>query len=90
MPPLADVYAGHADRLSDSLVIRLHGPDRKGIEKRAGKDWSRIIEPHDADLDAIARVASHAAARRKVTIYANNHFEGCAPLTLERLKSRMG
>jgi uncharacterized protein YecE (DUF72 family) len=89
MPPVADVYAKHADLLPDSLVIRLHGPDREGIEERAGADWSRIVEPRDADLEAITGVANHAAVRRKVTVYANNHFEGCAPLTLERLKARL-
>lgn len=89
MPPVADVYAKHADRLSASVVIRLHGPDREGMEARAGNDWSKIVAPRDADLDSVAGVVNHAAVRRKVTVYANNHFEGCAPLTLERLRARI-
>lgn len=90
LPPVAEVYARHADLLADSLVIRLHGADRQGIEKRTGRHWGRLADPHDAELDALAGVLLDIRARkRKARVYANNHFEGCAPLTLQRLQARL-
>ena len=90
MPPVADVYARHADSLADVRVVRMHGPDWEGMEKRQGKDWSKITEPRDADLDAISGVLKDMLARgRQVWTFTNNHFEGCAPQTVERLKKRM-
>ena len=41
------MYGQHAEKLSDRPVIRLHGPDREAMDERAGKDWSRIVEPRD-------------------------------------------
>ena len=90
MPPVAEIYAKQAGHLTDETVVRMHGPDREGMEARVGKDWSKIIEPHDADLDALAGVLKDLGARKKNTwAFVNNHFEGCAPKTIERIKARM-
>lgn len=90
MPPVLEVYRRHADLLTGTTVIRLHGPDRAKMDESTGKDWSRIAEPRDADLDALAEVVQGLGKRqRKVWVFANNHFEGCAPLTIERLKQRI-
>jgi len=71
-------------------VIRLHGPDREGMEERTGKDWSKIIEPRDADLDALAEMLQDLRVRRcNVWLFVNNHFEGCAPLTIGRIQERL-
>jgi len=91
MPPVIDVFNRHADLLDETVVIRLHGPDRAGIEARTGEQWNRIAEPRDADLDALAEVVKGLMKRkRNVWLFANNHFEGCAPLTIERLRQRLG
>ena len=90
MPPVADVYPRYADRLSDTCVVRLHGPDWAGMEKRVGKDWSKIVEPRDSDLDALVGPLKDMLARRKnAWAFVNNHFEGCAPKTIERIMGRM-
>ncbi len=90
MPPIFGIYEKYADQLTDNVVIRLHGPDRDGIEGRAGSDWSKIIEPRDGDLDAVVRMLRDAAVRRRTPwTFANNHFEGCAPLTIERIRERL-
>lgn len=90
MPPVAEVYPQAADMLAEQCVVRLHGPDWDGMAKRAGKDWSRIIEPRDALLTALAAPLKDMLARRKETwVFVNNHAEGCAPLTIERIKTRM-
>ena len=90
MPPIFGLYEKHADRLADNLIVRLHGPDREGIEKKTKKDWSRIIDPRDADLDGVANILQDARVRRRTQwVFVNNHFEGCAPLTIERLQERL-
>ncbi len=90
MPPIFDLYRQYADLLSDNVVIRLHGPDREGMEDRAGKDWSKLIESRDADLDALAGVMKDLYVRRLIGwVFANNHYEGCAPLTVQRILDRI-
>jgi uncharacterized protein YecE (DUF72 family) len=90
MPPPFEIYAKQADRLASDAVVRLHGPDRAGMEARVGKDWSKIIEPHDAELDELAGMLKDLVVRKKNTwAFVNNHFEGCAPQTIERIEGRM-
>jgi len=90
MPSIFGVYEKFADRLTDNVVIRLHGPDREGMEERTGQDWSKIVEPRDADLDALAGMLRHLKSlRRMVWVFGNNHFEGCAPLTIKRIQARL-
>ena len=90
MPPIFDIFNRYADRLSDPVVIRLHGPDREGMEEKTGNEWSKIVEPRDADLDALVGMLKHLKSlRRMVWLFGNNHFEGCAPLTLQRIKERL-
>ena len=56
-----------------------------------GKDWSKFIEPHNADLDALTDVLKDLGSLKiNTSAFVNNHFEGCAPQTIERLKERMG
>jgi uncharacterized protein YecE (DUF72 family) len=91
MPPVLEIYQRHADQLSETTVIRLHGPDRGAIEERTGKAWNHIAEPRDTDLNALAEVVKGLQkSKRNVWVFANNHFEGCAPLTIDRLKQRIG
>jgi uncharacterized protein YecE (DUF72 family) len=91
MPAVAEVYPKFAERLAETCVVRLHGPDWEGMERRVGKDWSRIAAPRDADLAALVAPLKDMLARRKETwVFVNNHFEGCAPKTVERLMGLLG
>lgn len=45
MPSIFDLYRKHSGQIKDCAVIKLHGPDRKGIEEQTGKDWSPIVDP---------------------------------------------
>ena len=91
MPSIFEVYGKHADLLGDTVVIRLHGPDREGMEERTAGDWSKIIEPRDADLEALAAMVKDLRVRRRtIWLLVNNHFEGCAPLTIQRVIARLG
>jgi len=88
MPSIFDTYREMGPLLGDLTVIRLHGPDRKGIEARTGSTWNRIIEPKDDELAELKTMLEDLLARG-VSAYlnVNNHYEGSAPLTIERIRS---
>lgn len=86
MPHIADVVAKHDVRTAKYLIVRLHGPDREGIEERTGGLWGEIVDPKDEGLRA-AELIIKANIRKEITTFVNvnNHYEGCAPLTIQRL-----
>lgn len=90
MPSVDDVYADWGDLITkhDTVVIRLLGPDRKGIEKETGKRWDRVVAPKDEELAAIVAMTEDMV-RRGMTVYlnVNNHYEGSAPRTIERIRA---
>jgi uncharacterized protein YecE (DUF72 family) len=92
MPNLRNILPGRESWFAqgDLTVIRLHGPDRQGIERMTGKQWDRVVNPKDDEigdiLDTIGRLL-----RRKVDVYlnVNNHYEGSAPLTIDKIRQRL-
>ena len=90
MPPVAGLYDRFADSIRGFTVIRLHGPDRQGMEEKSGSRWDRILEPRDGALDEAVRIIRELR-RREIDVYlnVNNHFEGCAPLTIARIQDRL-
>jgi uncharacterized protein YecE (DUF72 family) len=90
MPSIFDLYKAHAAQLTGTAVIRLHGPDREGMEEKTGEHWDKIVEPRDADIAAVAAMIKDLRfRRRRVWAFINNHFEGCAPLTIRRITDRL-
>ncbi len=88
MPSIFDLYRKHQEQIIDATVIRLHGPDRKGIEKQTGKDWSQIVAPKMADIENLAKMVADLQSRNvKAYIYVNNHFEGSAPRTITKIEA---
>jgi uncharacterized protein YecE (DUF72 family) len=89
MPPISRTYKRFGGLLTDSSVVRLHGPDRDGIEKVTGESWNRIVAPKDNELSAIVDMINDTRGR-SMTVYLNinNHYEGSAPLTMDRLRER--
>jgi len=48
------------------------------------------VETRDAELAGICDVLKDMLARGKQAwAFVNNHFEGCAPKTIERIKERL-
>jgi uncharacterized protein YecE (DUF72 family) len=89
MPPLWEVYAAHREsiRRHHTVVLRLMGPDRQAIEGLTGKHWDRLAAPKDEELPRIAEMAQDLMrAGTDVYINVNNHYEGSAPLTIQRLQ----
>jgi uncharacterized protein YecE (DUF72 family) len=88
MPPVWEVYAAHREaiRRRGTAVVRLMGPDRKAIEELTGKHWDRLAAPKDEELPRIAELVRDLLnAGVNVYVNVNNHYEGCAPLTIQRL-----
>ena len=91
MPSIFEIYRKFSSHIRKLTVIRLHGPSRSDIEAKTKKKWNKIVEPRDAELDSLKKMLDDLR-RRKVRTYlnVNNHYEGSAPLTIERIKSRLG
>jgi uncharacterized protein YecE (DUF72 family) len=89
MPPIFETWRSFGSLVRNSAVVRLHGPDRDGIEKQTGEIWDRIVAPKDEDLARLLDMIRDMRDR-SLTVYlnVNNHFEGSAPLTIERLRER--
>lgn len=87
MPSIFDLYKKYREQIKDMAVIRLHGPDRQGIEKITGKDWSQIVAPKDEEISTLAKMLPYMESRGvKTFTFVNNHFEGSAPRTIERIE----
>jgi uncharacterized protein YecE (DUF72 family) len=87
MPPIFDLYKNHRAHIKGHTVIRLHGPDRKGIEGKTSNDWSQRVDPKDQDINSLANMLIDLKSRNVGSfVYVNNHFEGSAPRTIMRIK----
>ena len=87
MPPVVGIYNKYKGYITGQAIIRLHGPDRSGIEKLSGENWNKIYIPLDEELKDIVEMIKELN-NRGVDVYlnVNNHYEGCAPMTIERIK----
>jgi uncharacterized protein YecE (DUF72 family) len=88
MPQLADLWRKleRQIRAFSEIVIRLHGTDREGIEQETKESWDQIIRPKDKELAEIAAMVSELQSSAKgLYVNVNNHYEGSAPLTIDRL-----
>ncbi len=85
MPPIGQVFETHRPPTADFAVIRLHGGDRREIEKETGEVWNQIISPRPEGIRAAARIVRSNVSRGVTTfVNVNNHFEGSAPLSIQR------
>ena len=90
MPPIYDIYRKYRDQIQDQVVIRLHGPDRKGMEEQTRGDRSNIISPKDSELNLLSEMLSDLQTRNIETfLFVNNHFEGSEPRTIIRIEEKL-
>ena len=87
MPHIYDVYERFGAYLNDRVILRLLGGDRKKIEMTTGGKWDTIVDEKEELSEIIAMVNSLADEGKSVFIYVNNHYEGCAPKTIEKMKA---
>ncbi len=91
MPPITEVYEKNKDYIKNISVIRLHGPDRKGIEKIANNNWNKIYIDRVKEISAIVQMIKELETNEvDLFVNVNNHFEGSAPLTIERIRNALG
>jgi uncharacterized protein YecE (DUF72 family) len=90
MPDIFELFNKHANSIYKRCVIRLHGPDRKGIEERSGNIWNKRIEPKESELEKVVKMIK-ILQQEKVDLFinVNNHYEGSAPLTVRRIQEMM-
>jgi uncharacterized protein YecE (DUF72 family) len=89
MPPITEVYETWRRLVlaQEVVVIRLLGPDRKGIEKMTGKRWNEVVAPKDEELSAVVDMIGDLLGEGiDVYLNVNNHYEGSAPLTIDRIR----
>jgi uncharacterized protein YecE (DUF72 family) len=89
LPPAPEVFrrAQVAADTPPPQILRLLGPDRQGIEKLTGKKWDRIVLEKDEELPSLAdMIVEMISTGTDVYVNVNNHYEGSAPLTVEKLE----
>lgn len=84
MPHVYDVYKKFNSKINTPTVIRLLGDDRNAIENLTGNKWDQIVQKKD-DLEKIIDMSLDI--KHDVIINVNNHYEGSAPLTIERMRA---
>jgi len=91
MPPIAQVAEKFDISTAKSTVIRLMGVDRWKVKMQAGKTWDKIVAPKDESIEGVAKVVREQVDKgREVFVNVNNHYEGCAVLTIGKLVERLG
>ena len=90
MPPIWETFSKFREQLISPLIIRLHGPNRKEIETASNGKWNKILEPKDEALAKVSLMIEYFKQKNTdVYVNVNNHFEGSAPLTIERLQNQL-
>jgi uncharacterized protein YecE (DUF72 family) len=91
MPPVQEVFRDHGGRLVSPVIVRLLGTDREAMEEASGDRWNGIIAPKDRELSEIVPIVRNLIDRDiKVYLNVNNHYEGSAPLTIEKIREMLG
>ena len=87
MPDIRSIYARYGHLITNPVVIRLHGYERDEIEKKTGKIYNTVVESKDEELPGIIEMIQDLRSRG-LTVYlnVNNHYEGSAPLTIEKIR----
>ena len=87
MPPITEIYSKFKKFIKNLAVIRLHGPDRKGVEKIANDNWNQIYINRDKEIKSIVEMIKDLQNKEvDLFVNVNNHFEGSAPLTIDKIK----
>lgn len=90
MLPVTDIYSKFKKNIKNLAVIRLHGPDRKRIEKMADDNWNQIYINRDKEINSIVEMIKDLQSNEvDLFVNVNNHFEGSAPLTIEKINGKL-
>lgn len=86
LPNIYETIERYSELIKRNAVIRLHGFERNEIEVKTKKIWNKIVAPQDNDLSKIVGIVKKLI-KNKVDLYlnVNNHYEGSAPLTINKI-----
>ena len=88
MPPIFNLYEKYHSFIEKFAVIRLMGGDRKAIEEKSQGNWNQLWEPKEEELNRLAVMMKELMIKKvRLFVNVNNHYEGSAPLTIDRIKS---
>jgi uncharacterized protein YecE (DUF72 family) len=91
MPSISGVIKSQKSLTARHTVVRLHGPDREGMAQKAGGSWDRIQIDRSPALEGIGDILKMVIEERISTfVNVNNHFEGCAPVSIAKLLRYLG
>jgi len=86
MPPIWETVNKFSKYLTSDLVIRLHGYERKGIEKVTNKEWNTVVFNQDSEIPKIVESLMFLSkTNNNIYVNVNNHYEGSAPITIEKI-----
>jgi uncharacterized protein YecE (DUF72 family) len=89
MPRPKELFERRDPITADFAYVRWLG-DRKGIEQQT-KTWNKIIVDRTADLGEWVEVLKKVSQRRiQILAFANNHYAGFGPGTLEEFRKLWG
>lgn len=89
MPAVKEIYHRLKTKITlfKTVVLRLHGFERENMEKKTKGNWDRLVATKDDDLKNISKIIMDLAGQgADVFVNVNNHYEGSAPLTIERIQ----
>jgi len=88
MPPIFETVEKFKNLIPGKAIIRLHGPDRSGIEQKTGGIWNKIVDPKDEEIYKLGELLKTLAEMdTEVFVNVNNHYEGSAPITIQKIQS---
>ncbi|TAH52661.1 MAG: DUF72 domain-containing protein [Treponema sp.] len=87
LPHIYELYSQHGDLIGDRAAVRLLGGDRKEIEAKTKNVWNNIVDPKPDLIEIALMLRDLAQGSRLVKVYLNNHYEGSAPKSIERLRA---
>lgn len=85
LPHIYEVYSQFGDLIGDRVAVRLLGGNRKEIEDKTKGNWNEIVEPKEDIGEVAGMLRDLAKGSRLVKVYLNNHYEGSAPKSIERV-----
>ncbi len=87
MPSVIDTINKYLTQINGTIIFRLHGPDRSGIEKLSNEKWDKIYIDRTAELRRLSELFKQLRSRNlDLFINVNNHYEGSAPITIKKIK----
>jgi len=69
-PPVFGIIENVINLLPETIILRLHGPDRSGIEEKTKGIWNKIVEPKDGELILLTNLLRELA-ERDTEVYIN-------------------